>query len=40
MLPGRSAGKAQSIGTKTTMSPVMNADLAGVVRASPAVWKL
>lgn len=34
---GRSKGKAVRIGTKTTTSPVMKADLAGVVRARPAV---
>ncbi len=37
MLAGRSAGNAHSSGTNTTISPVMNADLAGVVRARPAV---
>ncbi len=40
MLAGRSAGMEQSSGTMTTIRPVMKADLAGVVRARPAVWKL
>ncbi len=34
----RSIGMAVKRGTKTTTRPVMKADLAAVVRASPAVW--
>src|SRR5438270_728182 len=35
---GRRPGTADNSGTSTTISPVMNADLDGVVRARPSVW--
>ena len=35
---GRSAGTMEKSGTRTTTSPVMNADLEGVVRTRPMVW--
>jgi hypothetical protein len=38
VLADRSAGMIVRRGTKTTTKPVMKADFAGVVRASPAVW--
>ena len=38
VLADRRAGMTVNSGTKTTTIPVMKADLAGVVRASPAVW--
>ena len=38
VLAERSAGMIVRRGTKTTTRPVMKADLAGVVRARPAVW--
>ena len=38
VLVDRRAGTMVKRGTKTTTSPVMKADFAGVVRASPAVW--
>jgi hypothetical protein len=34
---GRRKGTAESIGTRTTTIPVINADLDGVVRRRPAV---
>src|SRR6266568_435741 len=34
----RRRGMDENNGTSTTTSPVMNADLDGVVRASPVVW--
>jgi len=35
---GRTAGMSVKSGTKTTTRPVIRADLAAVVRASPVVW--
>src|SRR5579862_2907048 len=35
---GRSAGTMDKSGTSTTTSPVMKADLDGVVRTRPMVW--